>query len=99
NDPMFGSLDAKQFRFDESDDPSNIQIYKSLTCRRDRREGDPENAAVSSTVAVNTEVQTADRQGQEEVRQNNSSRRESPVLQPNSPYLHNPNSDITGTQR
>lgn len=91
NDPMFGSLDAKQFRFDETDDPSNIQVYTSLTCRRDRKEGDPESGVVAQTEAINRDVNES-RTSDQEVREDNSSRRlRNYSIDSNSPFLYNPN--------
>lgn len=97
--PFLGSLEAKQFRFDESDDPSNIQVYTSITCRRDRKEGDPENSVVGSTEALNNHIQSASETSREGVRENNSSRRENRSIDANSPYLYNPNSQSSNPQR
>ncbi len=97
NDPLFSSLEAKQFRFDESDDPSNIQVYTSLVCRRDRKEGDPESSVVSSTEAVNDAIQSGSFASQQND-QDNSQRRRSPVIDENSPYIYVPerNRDSSG---
>jgi len=90
DDPIFGSLSAEQFRFKEVEDPSNIQVYTSLTCRRDRKEGDPESATVNAVNAVNADIREGQSSNQE-VRQDNSSRRQRPVITEDSPYLYNPN--------
>lgn len=97
-DPLFGSLNADQFRFDESDDPSNIQIFTSLTCRRDRKDGDPESAVVSSTEAMNREVQQS-RPSSIRDGQNNSSRRNESHIGADSPYLYQPNAGASSSQR
>ncbi len=100
-DPLFGSLSADQFRFGESDDPSSIQVFTSLTCRRDRKDGDPESSVVSSTEAINREVRQSDRQDSGETARNDSSRRRESYLGENSPYLYRPEAtpSASGNQR
>lgn len=98
NNPLLGSLEAKQFRFDESDDPSNIQIYTSLKCRRDRKDGDPESSVVSSTQAVNSAIQGSSSASQQNAR-NDSQRRRPSVLDANSPYLYNPQTSTDSSNR
>lgn len=90
SDPLFGSLEAKQFRFQSDElDPSNIQVYTALTCRRDRKEGDPENSVINSVNAVNEEIRNSQtRQNDQEVREDNSSRRETRTLEEDSPYIY-----------
>lgn len=84
---------AEQFRFNDRK-PSYIQVFKSVTCRRARRQGDPANQTGVAAPVANSE-QPASSESSERVDET-SRRRQNGYLSPDSPYLYNPNS---GTQR
>src|SRR5690606_10675722 len=101
-DPAFSAPKAEQFRIAEDElDPSNIQVYTSLTCRRDRKKGDPESGVIESVEAVNIEIRKPEqeRSNVEEGRQNSSSRRNRDYLDEDSPYLYKPKAKDSSTQR
>mgnify|MGYP003672761954 CR=1 FL=1 len=69
--------------------PSSIQVFTSLKCRRDRKDGDPESSVVSSTQALNEVIQPSSSASQQTAR-DNSQRRRPTVIDENSPYLYVP---------
>ncbi len=85
--------DAEQFKFNDRQ-PSYIQVYKSITCRRERKEGDPQSSTVQSDSSEQPVSSAPARSVNTSTRRNNSG-----TLPANSPYLYNPQSSTGSSNR